>query len=106
MPNLPLQGQCIAVMARRELRIEFDSAAEEGPRGLVLIRSVVVEVPKPSLVGFPRIQPFQWLAQDALLLGICQRGLDDPGDTRRDLILNGKDIADVAIVTPGPNMAA
>ena len=106
MPDVPLQGQRIAVMAGRELRIERDRLAEKGQRGLVLLRSVFVEVPKPALVGLPGIEPFRRLAQHALLLGLGQRGSMTPGDARGDLVLDGEDVAEVAVVALGPDMGA
>ena len=76
VPDIPLQGQCISVMARSEIRIERDSPEEESQGGFVLLRCVFVEVPKAALIGFPGIEPFRQLAQHASLLGVGQCGLE------------------------------
>src|SRR5216683_58875 len=93
VPDLPLEGQRVSVMAGSEIRIERDGSAKKGLRGLVFLRSVFVEVPKSPLVGLPSIEPLRRLAQYSLLLGLGQRRLDDTRNTRRDLVLHGKDIA-------------
>ena len=59
VPDLPLESQRVSVMAGSEIRIERDGLAKKGLCGLVFLRSVFVEVPKSSLVGFPSIEPLR-----------------------------------------------
>src|SRR5260370_28269743 len=81
VPDLPLQGQRVSVMAGSEIRIERDGSAKKGLRGLVFLRSVFVEVPKSPLVGLPSIEPLRLLAQYSLLLSLSQRRLEDTRNT-------------------------
>ena len=106
VPDVPLERQRIPVMAGGKVRVEPDRLAEKAESDLVLLRCVFVEVPKAALVGFPGIEAFRRLAQHALLLGLGQRGFDDPGDARGNLVLDGKDVAEVAVVAVGPDMSA
>src|SRR5690242_7001167 len=93
-------------MTGSEVWIERDCSAEKGLRGLVLFWSILVEVPKSSLIGFPSIETFRRFAQYALLFGFGQRRLDDASNARRDLVLHGKDVTEVAVIALGPDMDA
>src|SRR5271169_780570 len=93
-------------MAGGKVRIEPNRLAEKAESDLVLLRCVFVEVPEAALVRLPSVKAFGRLAQHALLLGLGQCGFDDPGDARGDLVLDGKDVAEVAVVPVGPDMSA
>src|SRR5215472_8969247 len=93
-------------MTRGKIRVEPDRLAEKAESDLVLRRCVFVEMPYAALVSFPGIEAFRRLAQHPLLLGVSQRGFDSPGDARGNLVLDGEDVADVAIVAARPDMSA
>ena len=105
-PGIPVQGERIAVVARREIRIECDGLAEEALRGPIVLGSVFVEVPQSALVGLPGIEPIRRLAHRALPLGLGQRRLDRRGDAGGYLVLHGEDVAAGPIVALGPEMSA
>src|SRR6266481_5634047 len=106
MPDVPLKGEGQSIVARGKIRIELDGPAKKGLCCLVFLRSEFIEVPKSPLVGLPGIEPFGRFAQNPLLLDIGECWLDDTGHARRNLVLHGEDIADVAVVAFGPDMSA
>src|SRR6516162_3330078 len=63
-------------------------------------------MPQAALIGLPSVKPLRRFAQNALLFGLGQRRLDDPGDAGGNLVLYGEDVAEVAVVAIGPDVSA
>ena len=63
-------------------------------------------MPQAALVGRPGIEALRQLAQGAVLLGIRNRWGDRNGGRLGDLVLHGKDVSEIAVVTLGPDMLA
>src|SRR3954447_4254928 len=93
-------------MTGREVRIEGDGLAEESQRRLVLFCSILVKMPKAALIGFPSIEAVRRFAQYAVLFGLGKRRFDEPRNVRRNFVLYGKDVAEIAVVTFRPEVAA
>ena len=77
------------------------ASLKELARQRVVRRIVLGFVPEAALICLPRTQAVRRFAQYTPLLGISQCRLDGHGH-RRDLVLHGKDMLEVAVVAPGP----
>src|SRR6516225_5676555 len=106
VPNVPLQGERVAVTRGRKVWVEPNRLSKKIQREPVFFGGISVEVPKAALAGLPCVQALRRLAQHPLLLGLGQRRLDGCGDTRGNLVLHGENIVEVTVIPVSPDMSA
>ena len=94
-------GQCQAVISRRKAGVEVDRPLKKRPGALVFLRLLLQEMPEPAMIGFSCIEALRGLAHDALPLGLRQGRLDRHRNALGDLVLDGKDVAEIAVVALG-----
>src|SRR6516225_402695 len=104
VPNVPLQGERVAVTRGRKVWVELNRPSKKIQRDPVFFGGISVEVPKAALAGLPCVQALRRLAQHPLLLGLRQRRLYNRGDTCGNFVLHREDVAEIAIITVVPDM--
>src|SRR4029079_14539798 len=84
--------------------IECHSTLKKGLRVQEAGHLGLSHVPKPALVGFPRVKIFGGFSQNAPQLRISYDRMYGTCDRGCNVVLNGKDIGDITVVAIGPNL--
>ena len=99
-----IEGIAETRVGRGECRILFDGALEKGQGPLTVLDLVLIGMPKAALIIFPGIEAFRRFAQRTLTLAAGQLRLDGGDDGMGQLVLDGEDVFQVAVIALGPDM--
>ena len=90
----------------RIIRLELQRLFEERQCPRCLLRHRQVTVPRRAQHQVVSVEILGSFARDPRHLGLSQARLDRPDDAERDLVLQGEDVVELAVVTLRPQMRA
>src|SRR5215472_10345754 len=90
----------------RESRIEIDRLPKEPFGHRIIAHSGFLQMPHTTLIGGPRVEAARGLSHSALLLRIGDCWSNGNRHRLCDLVLQCKDVGEIAIVALGPDVLA
>ena len=93
-------------MGCAKIRIEFNRATKQTLGFHMMFFSGLPDIPHPLMVDPPGVQILRGFEADAVLFGAVEFRFDCADHRRRDFILNGEYVIQVAVIALGPDMIA
>jgi hypothetical protein len=86
--------------------VQIDGPLKETLCEGVILGAGFTEMPQTSLIGGPDIEAGRRLSQSAVLLGVGNRWGNSDRHSLSDLVLQRKDVGEIAVVALGPDVLA